>query len=291
MNPHDLCVQTAAEMKTLGKKYGVPGDCRVLGGENASLHRMRIELKKHVLQAVITADSCDLYVGCELGRGPEGAPFMKVPIREARDLARNIMETNLALVTAAEGCNAMTRASDIADFHIGDCHVRCSLPEDAVTHSSKGSLGKDAVFTFLSRGGLVSSHASWGMPDPAEIANVAEDLQQGKVRIETVPDRGNADRAQAAEAGFKKYVHEARKGPHEPVATNFTDMLADMMHMADKKGLDFAACLATAVEHHKAERGAKLEPNSVKRAIPRLEAHAGFPMAAAVGVGRAPAGR
>lgn len=71
-----------------------------------------------------------------------------------------------------------------------------------------------------------------------------------------VDDTGttNAERAERAEAVMVEYDDVRRLGVAEDHQDALTDILADLMHYADREGLDFAAALRIAADHHEAER-------------------------------------
>lgn len=75
----------------------------------------------------------------------------------------------------------------------------------------------------------------------------------------------NASRQKAAHAALVAFVHrkELCLSPHtapklleDDLEGYFTDLLTDLMHLADARGIDFNARLLTARDQHDEEKGA-----------------------------------
>lgn len=71
-------------------------------------------------------------------------------------------------------------------------------------------------------------------------------------------DRHNRDHAERAADAFNAYAEETAE---TDTATLFRDLLADLMHLADREGIDFPAALSMARGHHEAELAPTAEPN------------------------------
>jgi hypothetical protein len=68
--------------------------------------------------------------------------------------------------------------------------------------------------------------------------------------------QANLGRASRAEAAILQYAiakGEAR-GLYTDTETIFTDFLADLMHFADREGLDLERCISMAALHYDAEK-------------------------------------
>ncbi|MGW5147591.1 hypothetical protein [Rhodococcus koreensis] len=66
-------------------------------------------------------------------------------------------------------------------------------------------------------------------------------------------EHGNAANAVWAGAALAKYGNTVRGEHTEPLRTVFTDLLGDLLHLADALNLDFDDALRTAAEHYTAE--------------------------------------
>ena len=75
------------------------------------------------------------------------------------------------------------------------------------------------------------------------------DLSSG-MDITGDPQGDNNARAAFGAVALSAFIR--RVGSDEP-ATEFADLLADLMHLADAMGLDFDSVLATAERNHRAE--------------------------------------
>jgi putative protein kinase ArgK-like GTPase of G3E family len=64
------------------------------------------------------------------------------------------------------------------------------------------------------------------------------------------PQGDNNARASFAAVALSAFIR--RVGSDEPV-TEFSDLLADLMHLADSMGIDFDSVLATAERNHREE--------------------------------------
>jgi hypothetical protein len=152
--------------------------------------------------------------------------------------------------------------------NIGDCRIACELGEKGIKTSVSGS-------------GLIGIIEEHGLPDAKQVSKLiakSEDLLQ---TVNPSFKAQNADRANNGAAAMKAYIGASGK-QNEPLVTNMKDMLTDLMHFANKKGLDFHACLASAVEHHKNEHGSLPAPVSLERLQDRLAASPSLPDVAAV---------
>ncbi len=75
----------------------------------------------------------------------------------------------------------------------------------------------------------------------------------------------NEKRAEHAMSGVKSYANETGLDPLQELGTAVGDLLASMMHLCDKNGLDFEEILASAKRHHSAEVEEESSSQSPKR--------------------------
>ena len=153
--------------------------------------------------------------------------------------------------------------------NIGDCRVACEV-------------GENGIKTTVSGGGLSSTIEGHGLPDPEKVSQLIGKSEDLKQTTNPAFDERNARRAKNGASALKAYIGTEAGKSNEALATNFTDMLTDLMHLADKRGMDFHACLATAVEHHKSEHGKLPAPASLDRLQGYLSSGEVLPDVAAV---------
>ena len=67
-----------------------------------------------------------------------------------------------------------------------------------------------------------------------------------------MPDVNNNDRAEWAQTGLDAFAVEIG-GRGEPLAQNMGDLLADLMHLCDREGIDFKDVLRVAETHYTEE--------------------------------------
>ncbi len=152
--------------------------------------------------------------------------------------------------------------------NIGDCRIACELGEDGVKTSVVGS-------------GLIGTIKEHGLPDPKAVSKLIARSEELKNTLNPAFDERNAARASHGLVALKAYIGTEDGKQNEALVTNFKDMLTDLMHLADKRGIDFHACMATAVEHHKNEHGRLPAPVSLDRLQGYLESGQTLPDVAA----------
>jgi len=68
----------------------------------------------------------------------------------------------------------------------------------------------------------------------------------------------NLDRAAWAEAAIRAFCtqvrHDKKPDLYDPLDLILSDLLTDMMHLADRETIDFAAVLDRATSHHREEK-------------------------------------